>query len=285
MSNNLISECKTNKRIKFKNPYGKIPDLDDFEWYKKLNSFKDVRIKPPYQMLVYGKTKSMKTSFIMEFIEKTGLHNRFYLFVKKPDEPLYKDFVEKLKKIEKKLKTKIVYVSTNPEDLSHIKFNPSFSSLVIFDDQINNRSKVANQNIDDLFIYGRKENVSVIYITHSYFKTSKVLRENINLLALKKGGNRRIFRAIFREQSSFFDDIISPDEIYKIYTLLIKNPINTLLIDIDGADNDKIRNNLTSLNIKQTIDNIKNFDNRLTFLPTEENYQNIIDESNKNKTI
>ena len=52
--------------------------------------------------------------------------------------------------------------------------------LIIFDDMISDmiNNKKLNQIVTELFIRGRKLNISIVFITQSYFKVSKDVRLN-----------------------------------------------------------------------------------------------------------
>ena len=68
--------------------------------------------------------------------------------------------------------------------------DPDENNLFIFDDQLT--ESVAKQKaISDLFIRGRKQNASAIYITQSYFDTQKLIRKNCDYILLKKINTKR----------------------------------------------------------------------------------------------
>ena len=50
--------------------------------------------------------------------------------------------------------------------------------LIVFDDMIADMIKNLNPVKNELFIWGRKFNISVVFITQSYFKVPKEVRLN-----------------------------------------------------------------------------------------------------------
>ena len=56
--------------------------------------------------------------------------------------------------------------------------------LIAFDDMIHNKN--LNSIVTELFIRGRKLNVSLVFITQSYFKVSKDVRLNTSYFFMQK---------------------------------------------------------------------------------------------------
>ena len=59
--------------------------------------------------------------------------------------------------------------------------------LIVFDDMIADiiNNKKLNPIVTELFIRGRKLNISIVFITQSYFKVSKDVRLNSSLFYLE----------------------------------------------------------------------------------------------------
>ena len=90
--------------------------------------------------------------------------------------------------------------------------------LIVFDDiiadMINN--KKLNLVVTELFIRGRKLNISLVFITQSYFKVPKDVRLNSTHFFIMKIPNKRELQQIVLNRLS---DISSKDFI-KIYTFI-----------------------------------------------------------------
>ena len=82
--------------------------------------------------------------------------------------------------------------------------------------------------IEDLFIRCRKSNISLVFITQSYFSVPKVVRLNLTHYLIMKINNKRQLQNIAINHSA---DIDYKDFI-KIYRECTKEPCNFFTIDI-----------------------------------------------------
>ena len=92
--------------------------------------------------------------------------------------------------------------------------------LIVFDDMIADmiNNKKLNSIVTELFIRGRKLNISLVFITQSYFKVPKDVRLNSTHFFIMKIPNKRELQQIFLNHSSDIDfkDFI---KIYKKYMI------------------------------------------------------------------
>ena len=111
------------------------------------------------------------------------------------------------------------------------KYNPGKKPeiLIVFDDMmadmINN--KKLNSIVTELFIRGRKLNISLVFITQSYFKVPKDVRLNSTHFFIMKILNKRQLQQIALNHSS---DIDFKDFI-KIYKKCTAEPYSFLVND------------------------------------------------------
>ena len=70
--------------------------------------------------------------------------------------------------------------------------------LIVFDDMIADmiNNKKLNQIATELFIRGRKLNISIVFITQSYFKVPKDVRLNSTHFSIMKIPNKRELQQI-----------------------------------------------------------------------------------------
>ena len=97
-------------------------------------------------------------------------------------------------------------VHKNIEDYNPIKKS---KILIVFDDMIadminNNKS---NPIVTELFIRGKKLNISIVFITQSYFKVPKDVRLNSRHFFIMKIPNKRELQEIALNHSSDIDFI------------------------------------------------------------------------------
>ena len=79
--------------------------------------------------------------------------------------------------------------------------------LIVFDDMIADRikDKKLNQIVTELFIRGRKLNISVVFITQSYFKVPKEVRLNTTHFFIMDIPTKRGLQQIALNHSSAID--------------------------------------------------------------------------------
>ena len=101
--------------------------------------------------------------------------------------------------------------------------------LIVFDDMI---ADMINNNklipiVTELFIRGRKLNISIAFITQSYFKVPKDVRLDSTHFFIMKIPNKRELQQIALNHSSDIDF----KYFMKIYTKYIKEPYSFLVND------------------------------------------------------
>ena len=102
-------------------------------------------------------------------------------------------------------------------------------------DMINN--KKLNSIVTELFIRGRKLNISLVFITQSYFKVPKDVRLNSTHFFIMKIPNKRELQQIALNHSS---DINSKDFI-KIYKKCTAEPYSFLGVDTTLPSDNPLR--------------------------------------------
>ena len=88
-----------------------------------------------------------------------------------------------------------------------------------------------------LFIRGRKLNIPLAFITHSYFKVPKDVRLNTGHFFIKKIPNKKELRQIARNHSSN----ISSKDFINIYSKSTIEPNSFLVIDTTLASDNPVR--------------------------------------------
>ena len=114
-----------------------------------------------------------------------------------------------------------------------------------------NPDKEKNSIVTELFITGRKLNISIVFIMQSYFKVPKKVRLNTTHFFIMKIPNKRELQQIHLHHSS---DIIDLKDVIKIYKKCTAKPYSFLTIDTT-LSSDKLlrfRNNLLKYIFKIT---------------------------------
>ena len=110
-------------------------------------------------------------------------------------------------------------------------YNPRKKSkvLIVFDDMIADmiNNKKLDSIVTELFIRGRKLNISIFFIMQSYFKVPKDVRINSTHFFIMKTPNKRKLRQIALNYSSDIDF----KDFMKIYEKYTKEPYSFLIND------------------------------------------------------
>ena len=116
--------------------------------------------------------------------------------------------------------------------------------LIVFDDMI--ADMINNNKLDsivtELFIRGRKRNISIVFITQSYFKVPKDVRLNSTHSFIMKIPSERELQQIVVNHSSDIDF----KDFMKIYKKCTKEPYSFFVNDTTLPSDDplRFRNNL-----------------------------------------
>ena len=126
--------------------------------------------------------------------------------------------------------------------------------LIVFDDMIANTfyNKKLNSIVTELFIRGRKLNISLVFITQSYFKVPKDVRLNTSHFFIAKIPNKRELQQIATNHSSD----ISTEDFVNIYRECTAEPYYFLVNDTTLASDNRLRFRKNLFNIYN-----KNHDN------------------------
>ena len=127
-------------------------------------------------------------------------------------------------------------VYKNIEDYNPIKKR---KILIVFDDMIAdmiNNNKL-NPLVTELFIRGRKLNISIVFMTQSYFKVPKDVRLNSTHFFIMKIPNKRELQQITLNHSSDID----LKDFMNIYKKCTAEPYSFLVNDTALPSNDPLR--------------------------------------------
>ena len=111
--------------------------------------------------------------------------------------------------------------------------------LIVFDDMVADmiNNKKLNSIVTELFIRGRKLNISFVFITQSYFKVPKDVRLNTTHFFLSKIPNKRELQQIATNHSSD----ISPKDFINIYRKCTVEPYLFFVNDTTLASDNPLR--------------------------------------------
>ena len=154
----------------------------------------------PYRVLIIGSSGSRKTNALLNLINEQDDIGKIYLYAKDLSEPKYKFLITKHKNAGiKHLNDPNAFTecsNTMDDVYENIHdYNPSRKRkiLIIFDDMIADimTNKKFQAIIKELFIRCRKLNISLVFITQSYFSVPKDVRLNSTHYLIMKINNKR----------------------------------------------------------------------------------------------
>ena len=193
----------------------------------------------PYRILIIGGSGSGKTNALLNLISNQPDIDKIYLYAKDPYEKKYQYLINKREKVglnhfNDLNDMQVVY--KNIEDYNPIRKR---KVLIIFDDMIadmisNNK---LNPIVTELFIRGRKLNISIVFITQSYFKVPKDVRLNSTHFFIMKIPNKRELQQIALNHSSDIDF----KDFMNIYNKSTKEPYSFLVNDTTLPSDNPLR--------------------------------------------
>jgi hypothetical protein len=219
---------------KIENLYEKIPKelLDKVE----NPNFHLHNLKLPFRMCIVAPSGSGKTNFLVNllsiFSNGVGTFQSISIITRNKDEPLYRWISGK----SDQLVIKEGLSNTPPLD----KFDKDYNHLVVWDDLVLSKDLTM---VENYYIRARKLNVSVIFISQSYFKIPKIIRNNCSyMVLLKLSGNREVNMIL-----SEFGLGVTKDELISLYEYATKEKFSPLLIDLESDKDNRFRKGLLEI--------------------------------------
>lgn len=219
---------------KIENLYERIPkDLLDKVENPNFNLHK---LKLPFRMCIVAPSGSGKTNFLVNllsiFSSGVGTFQSIHIITRNKDEPLYRW----IGGMSDQLVIKEGLSNTPPLD----KFDKEFNHLVVWDDLVLSKDL---SMVENYYIRARKLNVSVIFISQSYFKIPKIIRNNCSyMVLLKLSGNREV-NIILSE----FGLGVTKEELIALYEYATNEKFSPLLIDLESDKENRFRKGLLEI--------------------------------------
>ena len=168
--------------------------------HKKLNQNWPEIPDHPYWILIIGGSGSAKTNALLNLINHEPDIDKIYLYKKDPYEAKYQLLINKRESTGLKYfndpKTFIEYLN-DMDDIYKIieEYNPNKKGkiLIVFDDMIADMlsKKKRDPVVTESFIRGRKLNISLAFITQSYFVVPKNVKLNSTHYFIMKIPNKK----------------------------------------------------------------------------------------------
>ena len=154
----------------------------------------------PYRIIIIGGSGSGKTNALINLINEQNDIDKIYLYARDLSEPKYEYLIKKREDAGiKHLNNPNAFIecsNTMDDVYENINvYNPSRERkiLIVFDDMIADimSNKKFQAIIKELFIRCRKFNISLVFITQSYFSVPKDVRLNSTHYLIMKISNKK----------------------------------------------------------------------------------------------
>jgi hypothetical protein len=192
--------------------------------------------KLPFRCCCIAPSGSGKTNWLLNLIklfsEGRGTFADITIITRNKDEPLY----NYLASLSDQIQIKEGMESAPLLD----KMDKDYNHLVVFDDLVLNK----NQSIiENYYIRARKMNCSVIYLSQSYFRIPKIIRNNCSyMVILKLSGNREVNMIL-----SEFGLGLTKEQLLKMYKYATAEKFSPLIIDLEEDPERRFRKGFTEL--------------------------------------
>ena len=209
-------------------------NLDNIVSNKNMSSLEDNNW--PFRMLIIGPSGSGKTNALLNLINNLHPVDKFYIYAKDLHEPKYEYLINKREQAGiKNLNDPHAFIKYSGDmndvldNINNYNKNRDKKVLIVFDDMIADLeyNKNFKRIIKELFYRTRKINVSIVFITQSYFKALKDARLNITHYMLMKIGNKKELKRIAEEKLGHIDY----KDFLEMYNYCIKEPYSFMTID------------------------------------------------------
>ena len=215
----------------------------------------------PYRILIIGGSESGKTNVLLNLIENQPDIDKMYLYPKNPYEAKYQYLINKREGVginhfndPKAFIEYSNYMHNVYENISYYNPDKENKIVIVFDDMIADitKNKKLDSTVTELFIRGRKLNISLVFITQSYFKVPKDVRLNTTHFFITLIPSKRELPQITINHSSD----ISTKDFVNIYRKCTAEPYSFFVNDTTLVSNNLLRFRKNLFNIYN-----KNYDN------------------------
>ena len=154
----------------------------------------------PYRILIIGGSGSGKTNTLVDLINKQKYIDKIYLYGKDLSEPKYEYLIRNRENVGiKHLNDSKAFIECSNtmndvyENIDNCNPKRKRKILIVFDYMIADimTNKKFRSIIKELFIRCRNQNISLVFITQSYFSVPKDVRLNSTHYLIKKINNGR----------------------------------------------------------------------------------------------
>jgi hypothetical protein len=220
-------------------------DAEIKDWYKEMPkkyllkqhnpNYNKHGIKLPFRMLICGNSGAGKTQTLLNIIYNMGsTFQNIFIITKNKDEPLY-NFIEDKMGSQGLQILEGIASAPNLDDMDKDE-----QTLIVMDDLVLEKNQSA---LEEYFIRARKLNCSLIYISQSYYRVPKVIRQNLNYMIIKQLSSLKDLYRIMSEYSLG----VEKEQLAQMYNDATRTKQDFLLIDMDTDPVNRFRKNFNDI--------------------------------------
>ena len=200
----------------------------------------------PCKILIIGGSGSGKTNALINLINEQNDIDKIYSYAKDLSELKYEYLIKKREDVGiKHANNSNTFIECSGtmndvyENINDYNLSSRRKILIVFDDMIGDimANKKFQALIKELFIRCKKLNISLVFITQSYFSVPKDVRLNSTHYLIMKINNKRELQNIAINHSADIDY----QDFMKIYRECTNEPFNFLTIDTTLPASDLLR--------------------------------------------
>jgi hypothetical protein len=193
-------------------------------------------LKIPLRACIVAPSGSGKSNLLVNllslFCDGDGTFADMTIITRNKDEPLYRWLVDKCDQI------RIVEGIHNTPKLDSM--DKKENHLVVWDDLVLSKDL---SMVENYYIRARKLNCSVIFISQSYFKIPKIIRNNCSYMILLKLSGQREVNIILSE----FGLGVTKEQLIELYEYATKEKFSPLIIDLEADKEQRFRRGLKEI--------------------------------------
>jgi hypothetical protein len=181
---------------------------------------------------IFGKTNFLINLLHLFSSGDKGSFQSIHIITANADEPLYRWIQSKSDQIV----IKEGLSNTPPLD----KFDKDYNHLVVWDDLTLSKDLTM---VSTYYLRARKLNVSCIFLSQSFFRIPKIIRNNCNYMVLLKLSGQREVNIILSE----FGLGVTKEQLLAIYNFATREKMQPLLIDMEAEHHQRFRKGFLSI--------------------------------------
>tara|TARA_R110000765_G_scaffold105293_1_gene195391 strand:- start:115 stop:831 length:717 start_codon:yes stop_codon:yes gene_type:complete len=190
----------------------------------------------PFRLCIVAPSGSGKTNFLINllalFCDGKGTFADMTIITRNKDEPLYRWITDKCDQI------RIIEGLHNTPKLDTM--DKKENHLVVWDDLVLSKDL---SMVENYYIRARKLNCSVIFISQSYFKIPKIIRNNCSYMVLLKLSGQREVNIILSE----FGLGVTKEQLLELYEYATAEKFSPLIIDMEADKENRFRKGLKEI--------------------------------------